>query len=188
MDDADDRPPLAGDEVLGREARDPLDLVADQLDPVAGVPCRAIDRPRHVDHERAQERIVGALLRRPQADARPGEQLAPRERAIHVVVGAGAERRVRHPPAPRRAHDREHPGLADPPVRAQRTAHPGRVEAARLAVGDHQLDRLLAERRERLAGPAHRPRRVPGRTQPRLDLGFGGADQQHAGLAPPDRS
>ena len=76
VDDAHERALRAGDEVLRRVARDALDLVADQLERVVGVPGRAVDRAGHVDHQRPQQRVVGALLRRAQAGARAGEQLA----------------------------------------------------------------------------------------------------------------
>ena len=92
--DAQQRPLAAGDEVRGRVAGDPLDLVADQLEREVGVPGRAVDRAGHVGHQRAHERVVGALLGGAQAGARPGEQLGARERAVQVVVGAGVERGV----------------------------------------------------------------------------------------------
>src|SRR6202008_3813283 len=46
-DDAHDRPPRVGaEEVARRIARDPLDLVADELEGVVGVPRRAVDGAR----------------------------------------------------------------------------------------------------------------------------------------------
>ena len=123
MDDAHDRPLRARDEVLRRVARDPLDLVADQRERVVGVPRRAVDRARDVDHQRAQQRVVGALLRRAHAGARAGEQLGAREGPGQVVVGAGVQRgdgglRVLA------VGDREQPRLAQAGVVAQRHADP----------------------------------------------------------------
>ena len=94
VDDARQRPLRAGDEVRRRIARDPLDLVADQLQPVSGVPGGAVDRAGDVDHQRAHQRVVRALLRRPEAGAGAREQLAAGERAVQVVVGARVQRRV----------------------------------------------------------------------------------------------
>jgi hypothetical protein len=62
---------------------------------VVRVPRRAVDRAGDVDHQRAQQRVVGALLRGADAGARAGEQLGARERPRQVVVGAGLERRDR---------------------------------------------------------------------------------------------
>ena len=177
------RPAVARDEVVRRVARDPLDLVGDQLEPVAGVPRRAVDRAGDRRHQRPQQRVVGALVHGAQARARPGEQLHARERPVQVVVGADVG-----DPAAGRGRDREQPGAAQPGVLAQRDADAGDVEAVRLAVGDHEIGRLLAQRRERGLDARDRPRGVPGRVQPRTDLRLGGADQQHARLAPPDRS
>ena len=93
VDDAHQRPLGAGDEVRRRVAGDALDLVADQREREVGVPGRAVDRARDVDHQRAQQRVVGALLGGAHAGARAGEQLGAGERALDVVVGAGLQRR-----------------------------------------------------------------------------------------------
>ena len=62
-DDAHDRAPRVGaEEVARRVARDPLDLVADELERVVGVPRRAVDRAGHVGHERAQQRLAGVAV------------------------------------------------------------------------------------------------------------------------------
>ena len=143
VEDAEQRPPLAGDEVRGRVAGDPLDLVADQLERVVGVPGRAVDRAGDVGHQRAHERVVGALLGGAQAGARPREQLGAAERAVQVVVGAGVERGVGRALL-RGDRDREQPRVLEPRV-------------ARAARGT---------RRERRGRPA-RGRRSRGRPAPR---------------------
>ena len=120
---------------------------------------------------------------RVEARARAGEQLQPRERAVQVVVGADVART-----AARRRRDREQPRAAEPRVLAQREADGRDVGAVRLAVGDHEVGRLLAERGERRLGAADGTRRVARGVQPRADLGFGGADEQDTRLAPPHRS
>ena len=62
-DDAHDRAPRVGaEEVARRVARDPLDLVADELERVVGVPRGAVDRAGHVGHERAQQRLAGVAI------------------------------------------------------------------------------------------------------------------------------
>ena len=185
MDDAQQRAPRAGDEVRRQVARDALDLVADELDDVPGVPRRAIDGSRDVEHQRPHEPVVGALARRAQAGAGAREQLAARERPVQVVVGAGGEGRVG--PAPLRG-DGQHPRSVEARVGVQRAAEIGRVEAARVAVDDDEVGRLLAQRRQRGLRVGRHARRVPGRAQPRVDLALGGADHQHSGLAAPDGS
>ena len=47
VDHAHQRPARAGDKAGGRVAGDALDLIGDQLEPVAGVPRRAVDRAGH---------------------------------------------------------------------------------------------------------------------------------------------
>jgi len=143
VDDTHDRAPCTGDEVGRRIAGDPLDLVADELEPVPGVPGRAIDRAGHVEQQRAEQRGVRALLHRPQARAGPGEELRAGERPMQVVVGADVEGGVGHP-SPRRSDDREQPGVAQPGIVTQRATHGGRIEAGRLAVGEDEVDRVLA--------------------------------------------
>jgi hypothetical protein len=185
MDDREDRAVRAGQEVGRRVARDALDLVADQLERVPGVPGGAVDRARHVDHQRAQQGVVGALLGGAQAGPGAGQQLGARERAVQVVVGARVERRVGRP-APRLDGDGQHPRLLEARVLAQRAADTGGIEATRLAVDDDQVDRLGVEQRAGVLDAPHRLHEVPGGPQPRLDLRLGGADQQHAGLAASD--
>ena len=68
---------------------------------------------------------------------------------------------------------------------AQRAADAGDVEPARLAVDDHEIGRVLVQRRERRLDVAHRAHGVAGRADPRLDLGLGQADDEHAGLPAP---
>ena len=194
MDDAQQRAPRAGDEVRRQVARDALDLVADELDHVPGVPRRAIDGPRDVEHQRAHEPVVGALARRAQAGAGAREQLAARERPVQVVVGAGGERRVG--PAPLRG-DGQHPRSVEARVGVQRAAEVGRVEAARVAVDDDEVGRLLAQRRQRglrVGAPRAsraRPRAATGgprarwRRPPALRPGGAGRIQNRA---PPDYS
>ena len=141
--------------------------------------------PGNVEHQRAHEPVVGALARRAQARAGAREQLAARERPVQVVVGAGGERRVG--PAPLRG-DGQHPRSVEARVGVQRAAEVGRVEAARVAVDDDEVGRLLAQRRQRGLRVGRHARRVPGRAQPRVDLALGGADHQHSGLPAPDGS
>jgi hypothetical protein len=185
MDDAQQRAPRAGHEVRRQVARDALDLVADELHHVPGVPRRAVDRTGDVEHQRPHEPIVGALARRAQAGPGAGEQLAARERPVQVVVGAGGERRVG--PAALRG-DGQHPRAVEARVGVQGAAEVGRVEAARIAVDDDQIGRRLAQRRQRGLRVGRHARRVPGRAQPRVDLALGGADHQHSSLAAPDGS
>ena len=184
MDDAPERALLAGDEVRRRIARDPLDLVADQLEREVRVPCRAVDGARHVDHQRAHDRVVGALLGGAQAGARPREQLGAGERAVQVVVGAGVERGVGGALGGRDG-EREQPGIVGAMVLAQLAADPGHVEPARLAVDDHQVGGILVEGGERRADVADRAHGMTGGADPRLDLGLCQADHEHAGLPAP---
>ena len=185
VDDADQRAPGAGDEVVGGIAGDALDLVGDQLEPVAGVPRRAVDGARDGRHQGAQQRVVGPLLDGAQARTGAGEELRARERAVQVVVGAHVEPAVGRPGA-RRPGDREQPGGAEPRIVAQRHADLRRLRARRVAVDDHQIRRLVPERRERAVGAVDRARGVPRRVQPGGDLRFGGADDQDPGASPPD--
>ena len=146
-----------------RVAGDALDLVADRLQHEVVVPGRAVDRARHVLHQRAQQAVVGALLGGAQAGARAGDQLRARERAVQVVVGAGVEHRVGHP-ALRGDRDRQQPGVAQARVVAQQAADRGRVEAGGVTVDDDQVDLFgleLGDRPRRHAEPpaGHAPRR-----------------------------
>ena len=183
--DAQDRAPLAGEEVGGRVAGDPLDLVADQLEREACMPGRAVDRARHVDHQRAQDVVVGPLLGRPQSGADAGEQLEPAEGPAQVVVGAGFQHVVAGAAAAR-AGDGEHPRPVQAGVSAQRATDPRGIDAGGLAVDDDEVYRLGADRRERGVHAAGGERRVPGRAQPRLHLGLDQPGDQHAGRSPPD--
>jgi hypothetical protein len=118
-------------------------------------------------------------VHRAQARARPREQLHARERPVQVIVGADVG-----DAAARGSRDGEQPGAAEPRVLAQREADPGDVEPVRLAVSDHEVGRLLAQRRQRGVGARDGPGRVPGRVKPGADLRLGGSDQQHARLPP----
>ena len=128
MDDAEHRAPRAGDEVGRQVARDALDLVADELDHVAGVPRRAIDGAGHVEHQRAHQPVIGALARRAQPGAGAREQLAARERPVQVVVGAGGERGVRSGALGR---DGQHPRPVEARIGVQRAAEVGRCRGRR---------------------------------------------------------
>ena len=78
----------------------------------------------HVDHERAQQCVVGALLGGAQAGPGAGQQLGAGERAVQVVVGAGIERVVRR--AALGLHgDGQHPRLLEARVVTQGAADPG---------------------------------------------------------------
>ena len=71
-------------------------------------------------------------------------------------------------------------------VLAQPAADPRDVEPARLAVDDHQVGGILVERGQGRLDVAHRPHGMAGGADPRLDLGLGQADHEHAGLPAPD--
>ena len=148
VDDAQQRPPRARDEVVRGIAGDPLDLVGDQLEPVPRVPGRAVDRAGDGRHQRAQQRVVGALVDGAQAGARACEQLHARERPVQVVVGADVG-----DPAARRRRDREQPGAPQARVLAQGEADRGR-----------RRGRPARDRRSR--GPPA-PRRGPPAPPPR---------------------
>ena len=163
VDDREDRALGRGQEVGRRVARDPLDLVADRLQHEVVVPGRAVDRARHVLHQRPQQAVVGALLGGAQAGARAGDQLRARERAVQVVVGARVEHRVGHP-ALRGDRDRQQPGVPQARIVAQQAADRGRVEAGGVTVDDDQVDLFgleLGDRPRRHAEPpaGHAPRR-----------------------------
>ena len=183
MDDAHQRPPRARDEVVGRIAGDPLDLVRDQLEPVAGVPGRAVDRARHGREHRPQQRVVGALLDGAQPRPHPGQQLRPRERPVEVVVGARLDRGL-GAPAARRPDQRDHPRTAESRVLPQREARRGGVQPAGLAVDEHELRRLGLQLVERRGGAGGDARRAALGAQPRGELGLAHADQEHGGLTP----
>ena len=185
VDDAPQRALLAGDEVRRRVAGDALDLVADQLDREVRVPGRAVDRAGDVDHQRAHQRVVGALLRGAQAGAGAGQQLGARERPVQVVVGAGVERGVRRALVGGDG-ERQQPCLLELRVGAQRAADARHVEPGGLAVDDHEIGVVLGERGLCRLDVADGPDRVPGRADPGLDLGLREPDHEHAGLPAPD--
>ena len=177
--DAHQRPLGAGDEVDGRVAGDPLDLVADQLERVAGVPGGAVDRARHVDQQGAHEHVVGALLGGAHAGAGAGEQLAAGERAVQVVVGARVERRV-GAAALGRHRDREQPRVAQ--LDARRAARGRRPAASSPAGSRSTITRSAGSRSssvERAGGVADGARRVTGGAQPRRHLRLDRADHEH---------
>ena len=147
VDHAHQRPARAGDEAGGRVAGDALDLIRDQLEPVAGVPRRAVDRAGHGGQQRAQQRGVGPLLHRAHADTDAGQQLRTGERPRQVVVGAALADRVGRP-----ARDGDQPRVPEPGIGAQRAGHGGGLARAPAAVGDHQVGRLVVERVERRRG------------------------------------
>ena len=93
------------------------------------MPGRAVDRARHVDHQRAHERSSERCwaARRP-ARARASSS-ARVNGAVQVVVGAGVQRRVGHL-RPSRSRDRQQPRLAEAGVVAQRAADAAASPAA----------------------------------------------------------
>ena len=136
MDEAEDRAPLGGEEVGRRVARDPLDLVGDHLQRVVRVPGGAVDRARDVLHQRPQQPVVGALLRRAQPGAGARDQLGAGERAVEIVVGAGVEHRVGHP-ALGGDRDRQHPRVPeprDPRAACRHTAGASRPDESRSTI------------------------------------------------------
>ena len=148
------------------------------------MPRRAVDGPRHVDHQRPHQGVVGALLRRAEAGAGSGQQLRARERAVQIVVGAGVESRVRRPLVGG-DRERQQPCLLEPLVGPQGAADAGHVEPGRLAVDDHEVGVVLLERLQRVGDVAHGAHRVARGTDPGLDLRLGEADDEHAGLPAP---
>ena len=183
VDDAHQRPLGAGDEVRRRVAGDALDLVADQREREVRVPGRAVDRARDVDHQRAQERVVGALLGRVHAGARAGEQLGAGERALDVVVGARVQRGDGRA-AVVAVGDREQPRLPEPRVVAQQPAVRGGVVAA----DQDQLGRRLGKILQGRLGVGHRAAVVAGRAQPRRRLRPDVVDDEQGGFVPPQIS
>jgi hypothetical protein len=149
---------------------------------VAGVPGGAVDRARDVDQQGAHEHVVGALLGGAHAGAGAREQLAARERAVQVVVGAGVQRGV-GAAALGGDGDRQQPRLAELDALPQPAADAGGVHAGRLAVDDHEVGGLLLEHLARGLGVADGARGVPGGAQPRCDLRLHHADHEHARLA-----
>jgi hypothetical protein len=148
---------------------------------VAVVPGRAVDGAGDVDHQRAHEPVVGALLRGAQARARPRQQLAARERAVQVVVGAGGQRGVGHPAL---RGDGQQPRLVEARLPAQRLAHARDLVPADLAIDDDEIGRRLGHRHDGRGRVGHRAGGLARRPQPRLDLALGGANHEHVGLPP----
>ena len=179
--DAQQRAPRARDERRRRVAGDPLDLVADELDDVPGVPGGPVDGARHVEQERADERVVGAVAGRGETGPGAREELAATERPLEVVVGTRRQGVVRTP------RDRQQPGVLRAAVPAYRPAHGGDVAAAALGVDHDELDRAATVRR-RQGGidVGAREHGVTGCAQPRLHLRLDRADDEHRGGSPPD--
>jgi hypothetical protein len=146
---------------------------------VARVPRGTVDRARDSRHQRAQQRIVGALLDGAQPGPHAREQLRAGERAVQVVVGADVELALAA------AHG-EQPRAADPGILAEGDAGTRGVHPARLAIDDHDVGRVLVERLQRRLRAAHGAGHVALGVQPGAGFRFDGTDQQHAGLAPPD--
>ena len=184
VDDAHQRAPRAGDEVGRRVAGDALDLVADQRQRVVRMPGGAVDRARDVDHQRAQQRVVGALLGGAHARSGAGEQLGARERALDVVVGAGLEHR-----RPRRGCRRgpRRPAATPRPC-GRRHAGRGSRRPGRLAADEDQLGGRGGERLQRRLRGGGRPALVAGRAQPGGDLRLDLPDEEERGLVPPQVS
>ena len=148
--DAQQRAPRAGEERRRRMAGDPLDLVADELDDVPGVPGGPVDGARHVQQERADERVVGAVAGRGEAGPGAREELAATERPLEVVVGTRATGR-------RRARRGRSPAARSPPC-GRRGGSPGTRRRRR---GPR------ARRRPRRAGPRCHGPSPPGRRRRR---------------------
>ena len=144
VDDAHQGALGAGDEVGRRVAGDALDLVADQRQLVVVVPGGAVDRARHVDHQRAQQRVVRALLGSVDAGADAGEELGAGERAREVVVRAGLQR-LDGGTAVLAVGDRQQPRLAEPRVVAQGLA----ADGSGVAADEDQLRGRVGQRFER---------------------------------------